>query len=370
MPRALLLKFAAIGDVILTIPAAWELHKAGFAIDWVCGRAVLPILQLYPWVHAIPVNDAVILSGAPGARLREVVRLWRLLRGTSYDLVANLYYDRRYRLLDLPVRAPRKLHLSHLGRACRILPGRSYTAEFARILLDRPDGVCPAEVAPVPPPAMPASPLPETSARRVVLVPAGARNMLAEATLRRWPAENYLRLAERLLAQGDQVVLVGGPDDVWVQPLFAPLAGSADLVDMVGKTSLTATLGLLASADAVVTHDTGPLHLAGLTGASLLALFGPTDPHCFLPRRTGVVGFWGGEGFACRPCYDGRNFAPCAANDCMRQLTVDAVFDLLNAMLDERQSGTLSPPRILTPRSTVAPTPVLQISGLRSEVLH
>jgi heptosyltransferase-2 len=48
MPRLLLIKFGAVGDVVMTLPAAHAMHLAGYQVDWVCGHAVAPLLRLYP----------------------------------------------------------------------------------------------------------------------------------------------------------------------------------------------------------------------------------------------------------------------------------------------------------------------------------
>ena len=91
----------------------------------------------------------------------------------------------------------------------------------------------------------------------------------------------------------------------------------------------------------LVTHDTGPLHLGGLTRVGIVTLFGPVDPHGRLPQRAGALALWGGEDFACRPCYDGRSFAACPQNDCIRQYTPMMVAEEVTAMLAERARGYL-----------------------------
>ena len=366
MARVLIVKLGAIGDAIMAIPAAFQLHSAGHSVDWVCGPAVLPILRLYPWIRPIVADEQHLLRGSTVQRMRELARLWRSLRrlsaGEPYALIATLYYDRRYRLLALPVRARRRLQLSPHDRAYRLLPGRHHTDELARILLRRPDQVLPTGLPPVPVPreALPECPLPASRRPRVVLVPAGARNLLADDVLRRWPAENYVRLAGMLLERGLEVVLVGGPGDEWVQPLFASLP----VIDFIGKLSLPETLALLDSAEVTVTHDTGPLHLAGLTRSGIVALFGPTNPREKLPQRPGAVALWGGEGFACRPCYDGRTFAPCPANDCLRQLTPEQVLEEVLSILKDRADGVLLAPQVRVPASTMQPEALVHIAEI------
>ncbi len=343
MSRILLLKFGAIGDVIMAIPAAHQLHLQGHEIDWVCGQAVLPILQLYPWINAIPIDDRALLKGSAPAKLNVLLDLWKRLAGRRYTLAATLYYDARYRYLTAPIHAERKIQLSHTDRNFRLIPGRHHTDEFARILLNWPDQVRPQPLAPVAPPVLPPTPVPRTAAMRVVLAPAGAKNMMADDILRRWQPENYVALARELTGQGIEVVLIGGPGDAWIQPLFAALP----VTDLIGKLTLPETLALLDEADVLVTHDTGPLHLAGITRTAIVSIFGPTDPHGRLPQRPGAVALWGGEGFACRPCYDAHSFAPCPSNDCMAQITPGMVLAEMQALLQNPQA----PPRVLAPRT-------------------
>jgi heptosyltransferase-2 len=175
--------------------------------------------------------------------------------------------------------------------------------------------------------------------------------MLRQQTLRRWPVAGYVELARELLGRGYEVVLLGGPDDAWVKHEFTSLP----VIDAVGTLSLPEVIAACDTCDVVVSHDTGPMHLVGLSRAALLGLFGPTDPGSFLPRRKQVRGIWGGEGFACRPCYDGRNFAPCQDNGCMQQITTPMVLQQLDALLTERTSGTERSPLVVLPSSMTRP---------------
>jgi heptosyltransferase-2 len=353
MPRLLLLKFGAIGDCVMTIPAAYAMHQQGYQVDWVCGQGVAPLLRLYPWINLHVIDERTLLLGGIVQRLGVVLALWKKFSGKRYDVCATLYYDSRYKLLTLPVRSSRKLLLSRVDRATHLLPGRHHTDEYLRILTGRKDTETPAQVAPVPPPSLPANPLRRVAKRtRIVLAPAGARNLLRDDALRRWPAEAYVELAAALLQRGYEVVLSGGPDDAWASPLFSHLP----VIDVIGKYSLVDTLALLDSADVTVTHDTGPLHLAGITRSAVVAIFGPTDPRGRLPQRANCVALWGGEGFACRPCYDGRDFAPCDHNGCVRQITPSMVFHEIETLLLAAREGRALPPRVRTPKHTAVVT--------------
>lgn len=345
----LIVKLGAIGDVVMALPAVHALAARGAAIDWVCGSAVAPLLACYPWIRPIVVDERAILKGSAVERVRALWGLWRAIAGRRYDLCATLYYDPRYRVVALPVRAARRLTLSKTERSRMLLPGRHHTDEYARILLELGDGERPTAMAPVRPGTLPESPLPRIAGGlRVILVPGGARNLMRDDALRRWPVESYVEVARQLTGRGMEVFLVGGAEDVWVLPHFSGL----ETIDLIGQLSLLQSVALMDQSDVVVTHDTGPLHLAGLTRAGVVSIFGPTDPRGRLPQRANTVAIWGGEGFACRPCYDGVNFAACSNNGCMQQVKPEMVVREIDLVIEQRLDAS-RPPRIVTPMSRV-----------------
>ncbi|MGA3081109.1 MAG: glycosyltransferase family 9 protein [Terracidiphilus sp.] len=315
--KCLIVKLGAIGDVASVLPAALKLYQSGMEIDWLCGKTVAPLLSCYSWVRPIVVDDALLFGGFSTNGLWQVLRAWGRLIGSDYDLCAVLQYDLRYRILTLPVRARRSIALSRDLRDLKLVSERHHSAEFARILCGLPDGHCDENIAPVAPDLLPPNPMERQGRTRIALAPGGARNLLRDDAQRRWPPEFYHSLARMLLDKGYEVVLTGGPGDGWVEEQFSDLP----VVSLIAQWSIPQTLAFYQSCDCVITHDTGPLHLAGLVQCGLVGLFGPTAPSKALPRRNGVIGLWGGERLACRPCYDGRGFAKCSWNGCMVSIT-------------------------------------------------
>ena len=328
--KSLIVKLGAIGDVATVLPAAWKLHQSGSEIHWLCGKTVAPLLSCYSWIRPIEVDDARLLGSRGMSAIAETLRTWRRLIGSSYDLCAVLQYDRRYRILTFPVRARRSIALDRDARALKLVGERHHSAEFARILCDLPDECRIENLAPVAPDLLPANPIPPHDKTRIALVPGGARNLLRDDPQRRWPLHAYVALASLLIEKGYEVVLSGGPGDHWSAAAFDRLK----LRNCIGQLTIPQTLAFYQSCECVVTHDTGPLHLAGLVQCGLVALFGPTAPSKALPRRAGVVALWGGEKLPCRPCYDGSTFARCSSNECMTSITpqrVAATIELIRA---------------------------------------
>jgi ADP-heptose:LPS heptosyltransferase len=157
----------------------------------------------------------------------------------------------------------------------------------------------------------------------VLLVPGGARNMLLDDPLRRWPTKSYTDVAHTLIAEGLSVAIIGDNGDAWVRPAF----DGVPVIDLIGRLDIPQTLRVIGESGVVVSHDTGPIHFARLVRTRLVALFGPTIPRQVLGESDQVTVLWGGASLACRPCYDGRNFAPCQRNRCLEDVSVSSVVD-------------------------------------------
>ena len=102
------------------------------------------------------------------------------------------------------------------------------------------------------------------------------------------PEPVLLEVVRTLQSQGRKLVLLGGKDE---QADASRLASqlSEPVVDLVGKTSLRETLGVLAGLDATVGADTGVMHLAVGVGCPTVTVFGPTPypkwAHLYAPHR-------------------------------------------------------------------------------------
>lgn len=336
--RYLIVKLAALGDVAMAsaLPEAIRRRDPEAHVTWLCGSGVAELVRLFGSVNEVLVADEVaLLRGRPDERLGALLAVWRLLGLRHFDEILLGHADRRYRALVLAARSTRLRALHHHVSARMLpIPGRYHGDEYVR-LLDGDEARGPiaghfalADVRAT----LPAQP--DRSVAGVVLVPGGTRNVLRESALRRWPVERYRALAERLRDAGHVVTLVGDAADAWVRPYFA----GAGVRDEIGAHGIAGTLGVLRAADLVISHDTGPMHLARLVRAPLLALFGPTNPSQFVPDDGSARVIWGGARLACRPCYDGREFAACRDNLCMQDVSVDAVMAHARSLLGDRRA--------------------------------
>ena len=98
---------------------------------------------------------------------------------------------------------------------------------------------------------------------------------------KRWPHYHYVKLAEMLITQGYAVELFGSAKDEPVgeeirQELPEELREFC--VNLAGKTNLNEAVDLIANCTAVVTNDSGLMHIAAAVNRPLIALYGPTSP--------------------------------------------------------------------------------------------
>jgi len=154
----------------------------------------------------------------------------------------------------------------------------------------------------------------------------------SKAPSRRWPAERYAELADRLAAAGHQVVLLGSREDALLAQTVADKAKRKPLV-LAGRTTLRESIAVIHRLDLLVSNDSGSMHLAYPQGVPVLGLKGADDARITGPFGTGCRALRA-EGLECAPCV--RNECPRKDLACMTGITVDAVWEAVQAMLADR----------------------------------
>jgi lipopolysaccharide heptosyltransferase II len=317
----LIVKLGALGDVVNTLPLAISLKKhLGARIHWLVEPLSHPLLSRHAAVD-VPIlfDKRRWASALPG--------VLRSLRERRFDLAIDLQRTAKSGLFTLATSADRRVGFDR-GRCKEMtwllpferIPAASPSDHMVRQYLEFADylGVPGGEVAW----DLPAGDRPRQSLPGSYFV----LNIGATKPANRWGAKGFALLAG--LAEkrfGMACVLTGGPED---RPIADEVMAGAqgEVTDLVGRTTIMELISVLQGASAVVTCDTGPMHLAVALNKEVVALFGPADPRRTGPYRGRVIR----KDLPCSPC--GRK--NCEEPRCMEAIQPEDVMAELEALLN------------------------------------
>lgn len=143
---------------------------------------------------------------------------------------------------------------------------------------------------------------------------------------KRWPAQYYAEVARAKLAQGWAVWLFGSDRDRPVTQRVQALAGP-ECGDLAGRTTLAQAIDLLSLADAVVSNDSGLMHVAAALRLPQVAVFGSSSTG-FTPPLNPRARALSLE-LPCSPCF--KRECPLGHLRCLTELTPAAVLAAMEA---------------------------------------
>ncbi|HEX7647067.1 MAG TPA: lipopolysaccharide heptosyltransferase II [Noviherbaspirillum sp.] len=146
---------------------------------------------------------------------------------------------------------------------------------------------------------------------------------------KRWPAAHFAELANKILADrpNAQVLLLGSSKDAQVCEEIVRLAPG--VISLAGITSLGEAIALIAKAEAMVSNDSGLLHIASALNRPIVAIYGPTDPNHAPPFSDKAKSIW--LGIDCAPCK--QRECPLGHHNCMRGISAEMVWKPLREMI-------------------------------------
>ena len=336
MSTALVIQTSFLGDVILTTPLIAELAKRG-PVDVLVTPQGAAALANNPDIRTVLRYDK---RGTYGSALG----LWKTIKGIRsrrpYDMVYLAQGSFRSGLLAMLTGAGERIGFaSSTGRVLytRQVPYRPDHHHAQRIWsLAMSDCADPPTREQIRPRLYPSdadreavdvvlrtnSPL---SRPIVALAPGSAWGT------KRWPY--YVDLAKRL-AEDFRIAIIGSAADAGIATEILNELPGDDVINGTGSLSLLASAELIGRAQAIVTNDSAPQHLASAMGTPTLSIFGPTVPEFgFGPiaERHVVAGH---TGLSCRPCHrHGPQRCPLGHWRCMRELSAEYISSLLPQVL-------------------------------------
>ena len=302
--RVLVIKPSSFGDVIHTLPMVHALrqHPGVDALDWVINTEYQSLLEGNP-----DVERRIIF---PRRQKRHLIKFLGELRQEYYDWVIDLQGLLRSGLIASLARGRRKIGMSDsregaslfysqtisvsavhaIERYQQVLQGLGVKYETLTFSLPQSDDF---------------KGVPDS----FVLIHPYSRWLTKQL-----PKKLIFDLVKQL---APKPVLIVGQGKSWNVP---------GAIDLTNRTSFKELIGLIKKAEAIISTDSGPMHLAAALDKPLVALFGPTDPLKTGPwiKKSRVMQL----GLSCVPCLS-RKCRIEETQACLQRITADDVLKVL-----------------------------------------
>jgi heptosyltransferase-1 len=324
----LIVKLSALGDVVQALPVAVALKRQApeAVVEWLVERPYAPLLASHPAVDRVIESPRHEIWEGSGSMLTAVSGFGRALRRHRYQAVLDLQGLMKSAIFVALCRAERKIGFKG-GKeplAAWPLTERLDPYDPERHALERYlDLLEPLGLMRPATPEFGLEPGEQARARARELTGGGEGPLVvlhpvAKWESKLWPAAHWAELAAGLAARGARLAFTGAKGDrAHIRAILR--RSGAPGANLAGATSLPELAAVLGRARAVVSTDTGAMHLAAATGAPVVALFGPTAPWRTGPygRNHRVLRL----GLDCSPCFR----RECERPICLTGLTPEMV---------------------------------------------
>lgn len=163
----------------------------------------------------------------------------------------------------------------------------------------------------------------------IIVSPSNSHQKRNIINYRAWENNKWAELIDKL-SKNIEVVIVGnkGEDEFFNKLKPYP----SNVIDLVGKTSLVDLIGVIDGACGLVSTDTGTAHMASAVNTEVFALIGPTPADVTGPYKspTNKVHIISAN-LECSPCYKTEVMKNCKDNICMKQISVQKVYNCINS---------------------------------------
>jgi heptosyltransferase-2 len=303
-----------IGDTIMMQPLLMRLkaRQPDAPIHVLAPGWSAPLLGRMPEVAATIVNP--FAHGEFNWQARRA--LGHRLASTGFSAAYVLPNSWKSALAPWFAGIPRRI--GYTGEARYLLLNERHAKSALPRLVDRYAALAGPADGPTPDPRLSSTPAQQLAARAALGLPADGAPVVfcpgAEyGPAKRWPAHHFAALAQRLDAP---VWIVGSTKDAPVGDEIARLAAGAAL-NLCGRTNLEQAIDLIAGARAVVSNDSGLMHVAAALDRPLVALYGSSSPIYTPPLspRATILSL----GLDCSPCF--KRECPLGHLRCLEDLT-------------------------------------------------
>ena len=276
------LRAGGLGDAIFTLPALWALKETypEAEITLLGGPLQTGLFSggRGPVARAIPVPPSTGVNGPDTGVAEdeeELERFFAQMREERFDLALQMHGGGGYSnpfVLRLEARVTAGTRTPDAPPLDRTIPYVYYQSEYLRHL--EVVALVDARTANLEP-RLPVTEGDLVEAGDAVAeseVPLVALHPGAGDERRRWPADKFSAVGDILAREGFRVAVVGVEED---RSLISEVVDgmSHESFNLGGRLALGGLAGLLSRCEAVVSNDSGPLHLAEAVGTATVGIY-------------------------------------------------------------------------------------------------
>jgi ADP-heptose:LPS heptosyltransferase len=311
--RPLVVRMGALGDMVMLTPLLRALYeRTGLAADLVaCGDWNRKLFANSPWVNKIytvqsrntpflfsPSKQAMVKALKPHAAHRRWFFMEHLPILHSLMLRANCSQS----LAVLAADHSRQL-CEHTCEQLMRMADSAYEPDIA--IENAPTNLttqlhCSAEDVRECETWLAETKNIDRRVQKLVLLQAGNKRTMRKgkrdraSNIKYWPEQHWASLIDRIVASepDTRILLCGAPAEVDLCADIAALCqpnSRQQLVQCAADLPLTRLMALASIADACISVDTGPAHIAAALGCPLVVLFGQSDARQFRPLGASEV---------------------------------------------------------------------------------
>ena len=328
--KILIIKPSSLGDVIHALPFLQAVKNTwpDSEVDWVISKNLKDILEGNTLITELILIDKDAWKSIKNiySTLWDISILKKRLRSKHYDVVVDLQGLLRSGLITFYAKATKKVGFADAREGSRLFYDKKVVVEDSIHAVDKCLEAANAIGAIVKKAKFPLQPDKKARDRikkllgnideYIVITPS------ARWLSKRWPAEKFAALIKNISIP---CIIAGGKDDRKlayniIEKIKKP---EGPIINFCGKTDLKELTALIAGAKALITNDSGPMHIAAALNRPVVAIFGPTDP-----VKTGPYGWQKSNKLIivsakvfCSPCRKKK----CKEMICMQQISVNSV---------------------------------------------
>lgn len=312
--KILVIRFSSIGDIVLTSPVVRCLKKQlpDSEIHYLTKKQFETLVQPSPYidkVYSLGNSLSAIINELKKERYDLIVDLHnnlRTIRVKNTLGVKSVAFDKlnfeKWLVVNLKINRLPNIHIvdryletvKHLG-----VKNDQQGLDF---FIQESDTVNPTDISP-------------SLSNGYVAFAIGAQH-----ATKRLPIDKLISICSKI---NKPIVLLGGKTDMAIATQVE--AAVPNVINTCGKLSIGQSASLAKQADAVITHDTGMMHIAAAFGKKIISVWGNTIPefgmYPYMPQHQELSTIVEVKGLPCRPCSKiGHDKCPKRHFKCMNEI--------------------------------------------------